>query len=77
MAQHDREKTKKRLSSEVDAWNSRHGVGTKVILRKDDGSKIETRTRSKAEILSGHSAVIWLENVSGCHLLGRVRAIQQ
>lgn len=27
-----------------------------------------------AQILSGHSAVIWLENVTGCYLLDRVRA---
>ncbi len=28
--------------------------------------------RSDAQVLSGHSAVIWLENVSGCYLLDRV-----
>ncbi len=31
-------------------------------------------TRSDAQILSGHSAVIWLENVSGRYLLDRVCA---
>ncbi|MDP1611680.1 MAG: hypothetical protein Q8M11_11530, partial [Sulfuritalea sp.] len=31
-----------------------------------------TKTRSDAQVLSGHSAVIWLENVSGCYLLDRV-----
>ncbi|WP_374650281.1 hypothetical protein [Rhizorhabdus sp.] len=34
-----------------------------------------TRTRSKAEVLSGHSAVIWLDGISGCYLLDRVTPI--
>lgn len=64
-----------KLDAQVAEWNSRHEVGTKVVVRKDDGSKVETATRSKAEVLSGHSAVIWLEGISGCYLLDRVKAV--
>lgn len=63
------------MALEVENWNLKHPVGTPVTLRKDDGSVIETRTRARAEILSGHTPVIWLEGVRGCYLLSRVRAI--
>jgi hypothetical protein len=59
----------------VDAWI--HPIGTPVRVRKDDGSFVETRTRSMAEMLGGHSAVIWLEGISGCYLLDRVKPIEE
>lgn len=55
----------------VGKWNSLYRPGQKVILEMDDGSKIETKTRSEAELLSGHSAVCWFEGVRGCYLLER------
>jgi hypothetical protein len=63
------------LQAQCDAFNSRYSVGQKVSVRKDDGAGILTVTRSKAEVLSGHSAVIWLEGISGCYLLDRVTPI--
>lgn len=48
-------------------------VGTEVILTRDNGKVVHTKTRSNAEILSGHSAVIWLEGVAGCYSLRNVR----
>lgn len=58
---------------QVDAWNAGNNpVGCKVFLRKDDGSIFETVTRSEAEVLSGHTAVIWLKGVVGCYMLDRV-----
>lgn len=50
-------------------------IGTEVIVTKDDGQEIRTRTRSGPELLGGHSAVIWLEGISGCYALYRVRKI--
>jgi hypothetical protein len=41
----------------------------------DSGEIRETRTRSEAQVLGGHSAVVWLEGISGCYLLDRVRAL--
>ena len=65
----------KKLSDAVERWNSRYQVGQRVRLRKDDGAVIETTTRTKAGILSGHSSVIWLDGVAGCYLLDCVSAI--
>ena len=58
----------------VDNWNAKHAVGTEVTLTKDNGDVIRTKTRSEAEVLSGHTAVIWLEGVTGCYLLDRVKS---
>lgn len=60
----------------VDRWNAEHPVGTEVEVTKDLGEVLRTRTRSRAELLSGHTAVIWLEGVRGCYLLERVRAVE-
>ncbi|ASY69355.1 hypothetical protein [Sinorhizobium fredii] len=67
--------TPKALQAAVDGFNRRYPIGTDVLLKKDDGSMIETKTRSRAEVLSGHSAVIWLEGISGYYLLSRVTPI--
>lgn len=58
----------------VERWNATHPVGTPVVLRLDNGKDFATKTRSRAEILSGHTPVIWLEGVRGCYILERVRA---
>jgi hypothetical protein len=62
----------KKLQQQCDAWNEKNPVGTRVILKKDAGVEVHTKTRSIASVLSGHSAVIWLEGVSGCYALDRV-----
>jgi hypothetical protein len=67
------ERRERKLQRQCDAWNAAHAVGTAVVLTKDLGEKVDTKTRSKAQVLSGHSAVIWLEGVSGCWLLERVK----
>lgn len=56
----------------VDDWNNAYPVGTPVRLTRDNGNVVITRTRSEAEVLSGHTAVIWLEGVSGCYCLDKV-----
>jgi hypothetical protein len=53
-------------------WNAKHPIGTPVNVKLDGGETRETVTRSVAEVLSGHSAVIWLEGIRGCYLLDRV-----
>lgn len=53
--------------------------GTPVIVTKDDGSELKTRTRSIPWMLgassrdSGHTAVIMVEGISGGYGLWRVR----
>jgi hypothetical protein len=63
------------LQRQCDAFNERYPVGQAVTLRKDGGDGIDTRTRSAAQVLSGHTAVIWLEGVAGCYLLDRVAPV--
>ncbi|QCO07422.1 hypothetical protein [Azospirillum argentinense] len=63
------------LAAQVETWNSQNPVGTKVVVRCDDGTSHITVTTSEAWVLSGHSAVILLKGISGCYLLNRVTAI--
>lgn len=63
----------KKLQAICDQFNASYPVGTDVLLKKNGHDELfPTKTRSTAQVLSGHSAVIWLENVSGCYLLDRV-----
>lgn len=59
----------------VKEWNDRYPVGTPVLVKMDDGSERQTRTRTPASVLEGHTGVVWLEGISGCYLLTRVRAV--
>lgn len=63
------------LQKQCDEFNARFQIGQPVTVRKDRGESVDTVTRSAAEVLSGHSAVIWLEGISGCYLLDRVSPI--
>lgn len=56
----------------VRAWKD-VPVGTDVIVTMTDGTEKKTKTRSEAEMMGGHSAVIWLEGISGCYHLKKVR----
>lgn len=57
----------------VDAWNERVPVGAAVTVQMDSGEVRETTTRSKAELLGGHTAVVWLEGITGCYALSHVK----
>jgi hypothetical protein len=66
----------KKMQDECDRFNTQNKIGADVFVKLDGVDEpFRTRTRSEARILSGHSVVIWLENVSGCYLLDRVSAI--
>lgn len=60
---------------EVENWNLKYAVGTPVMLTKDSGTVVTTKTRSRAEVAASGHAVIWLEGISGYYLLDRVRAL--
>lgn len=66
--------SKKQQEKLVAAWNENHPIGTSVTVRMDDGEIRPTKTRGDAEMLSGHTAVIWLEGISGAYDLTRVCA---
>jgi hypothetical protein len=64
---------RRRAEALVRAWNDAHpGEIHRCVYRRDNGKAFETRTRSSACVLSGHTAVIWLDGISGCVDLERV-----
>lgn len=56
----------------VKAWNNKYSVGQAVTVLLDSGEIRETRTISTARVMC-ESPVIWLDGVSGCYLLDRVK----
>ena len=62
------------MQSKCDAFNEKNPVGSSVTVIKDLGERVETKVRYPAQILSGHTAVVWLEDISGCYDLDRVVA---
>lgn len=60
------------MQSKVDAFNERNPVGSSVTVVKDLGEKVETEVKYPAQILSGHTPVVWLKGISGCYALDRV-----
>ncbi len=61
---------KKRM---IEDWNRKYPVGTMVIVTDDFGEKHEAVTESEAEMLGGHTPVIWTSYRPSCYLLTRVQ----
>lgn len=64
-----------KLQAECDKFNQSNPVGAAVSVLLDSGEIRETVTTSEAEVLSGHTPVIWLEGIRGCYLLERVTPV--
>lgn len=64
------------LQAACDVFNAAHQVGTVVTVLLDGGEVRETITTSEAQVLSGHTAVIWLDGISGCYDLKRVTPLK-
>jgi hypothetical protein len=47
--------------------------GEEVIVTLDDGTKFETRTRSEAWLMGGHTWVVQIDGRAGCYDLKRVQ----
>jgi hypothetical protein len=60
------------LALQCAQWNERHPIGTPVTYQRDDGTLADGETITPAQVLSGHTAVIWIDGVSGCVALDRV-----
>ncbi|WP_203617803.1 hypothetical protein [Streptomyces bauhiniae] len=63
----------------VATWNTRYPVGTPVtaypgVRPEDDPTdeRLDTRTRSEAQVLGGHTAVVWVDGHSACIALTHV-----
>ncbi len=69
------------LQSTVDRFNARYPVGTRVRCWKGAGGRHKpsslTRTVTRASVLSGHTAVVWVEGETGCIALTDVAPIRQ
>ncbi len=61
-----------KAEQQVEMFNRAYPVGTKVLLRMDDGGRKETTVRSQAWILGGHTVVAKFEGISGGYLINRV-----
>ncbi|MCR4319755.1 MAG: hypothetical protein NUV74_05390 [Candidatus Brocadiaceae bacterium] len=57
-------------------WNEWYEIGYPVLVKKDDGSVVQTKTRSEAWELGHGQAVIKLEGISGGYSLDRVQAME-
>lgn len=71
-----RQESAAELQRQVDKFNALCPVGSDVSVRKDNGEAILTKTTSAAYVLSGHTAVVMLADISGCYLLSRVSPIK-
>lgn len=71
--------TAAQLQKQCDKWNAANTVGTLVSFENviGDGETHRGKSVSEAQILSGHSAVIWLEGYSGCVLLSHCTAVAE
>jgi hypothetical protein len=60
-----------------DEFNRLYPVGTlcRYWTGERDGEGKTAHTRSVAEVLSGHTAVVWLKGVTGCVSLTHVQVI--
>ena len=58
----------------VDAFNHAHPVGTPVRVYPGvlNGRSDDTCTKTKALVLGGHTAVVWVEGHSSCIALSHV-----
>ncbi len=61
----------------VDAWNKKYGIGEPVLVKKDDGEILHTKTRSKAQVMPSGQAVIWVVGITGCYDLARIAPVKQ
>ena len=65
-----------KLQAKCDKFNAAHQVGAAVSVELDSGEIRETVTTSEAQVLSGHTSVIWLDGIRGCYDLELVTALR-
>jgi len=71
-----RRRTEAELQRECNRFNEWNKVGTAVTVTLDNGSEIHSTTTTPAQVLGGHSAVIWVADGRSCYLLDRVKLRQ-
>jgi len=64
------------LQAACDAFNFDYEPGARVAVKLDGKDKpFITTTRSLAQVMGGHTAVVWIDGVSGCYDLECVTPI--
>jgi hypothetical protein len=68
-------KTQAQLQRDCDIFNKAFPVGSDLLYEDVIGVTGEKpyKTRSEASVLSGHTAVVWLEGKSGCVCIDHCR----
>ncbi|MFJ1827372.1 hypothetical protein [Streptomyces sp. NPDC088178] len=67
------------MAMTAEQWNERYPIGTPVTAypgcRPEDDpndERLVTRTRSKAEVLGGHTDVVWVDGHGACIALTHI-----
>lgn len=61
------------LEAQRERFNKQIAVGDVVVVKMDGTDELRvTRTRTPAQILGGHSTVVWLTDIVGCYFVERV-----
>lgn len=68
-------KKSKKAERDVERFNALAIIGMPVEYKNDLGKIIQTKLRTTASVLGNHTAVVWIEGVSGCVDLKRVSFI--
>lgn len=60
--------TAAQLQKQCDKWNAKSPIGTTVAFEEivGRGETFRGKSSSEAQVMGGHSAVIWLDGKSGC-----------
>lgn len=67
----------KEQKEEVDVFNERFPVGTPVRYWPGarHGKGCESKTRTKAQLLGGHTSVVWVEGFPACLALSHIETL--
>lgn len=64
--------------AQASAWNDQVEVGAEVEYRSFPSvPPMRYRTRTQAEVLGGHTAVVWLEGKAGCVLISACTPVEK
>lgn len=55
-------------NNKIEKFNASFPIGTEVIFKNliGDSNRVITKVKSKAFLLSGHTPVVFLDNIQGC-----------
>jgi len=71
-------KMTKKLQSEIDRFNKKNPVGTPVRFWTGarQGEGVESKTRTEAQAMGNHTAVVWVEDHGACIALSHIEPVR-